>query len=105
MAEQVFSKQGELILVLSGDGILRDNIAELSVKSTINTSNEKGNTLTNGSEITIEGSQEGTIQVDITTGLVVKYSSQQILNQTIKTQGLEMPIEIISDIVVVGKEL
>ena len=32
MAEQVFSKQGELILVLSGDGILRDNIAELCIK-------------------------------------------------------------------------
>ncbi len=80
------------------------NIAKLEVNSTIE-AGEKENMVLPGAEIEMSGTQSGTIEVDIPSGLTIKSKIHQNLDQLVKAQGMEIPMSITSDIVVEGKKL
>lgn len=58
-----------------------------------------------GAEITIDGTQTGTMEIDVETGLIKKSKISQKIEQKISAQGMEIPIHVESELEISVKKL
>lgn len=82
----------------------KDNTAHLEVKSKI--SNGGGSMETQGMPIKIElnGTSEGTMDVDISTGFMTSSKMKQNIDGTMSMSGMKAPVKMTMDINVTGKK-
>lgn len=83
-------------------------LKEIKDKTTIIGISSVISTPTKGSEnamMTIEGTQQGTIELDKTTGLPISSNIEQVITMTTKGNGTEMPVKVTGTITLTSKEL
>lgn len=82
----------------------KDNIAHLEVKSKI--SNGGGSMEAQGMPIKIElnGTSEGTMDVDIATGFMTSSKMKQNIDGTMSMSGMKAPVKMTMEINVIGKK-
>ena len=64
-----------------------------------------GNPMLQGAEFNLNGTQQGTMEVDIASGLPVQTKLKQDISGNLEIQGMQIPMSIISDITITGKKL
>lgn len=85
---------------------IKSGVATVELTSTIKQDDEiTGIADLPGAEISIDGSQKGELQIEIKTGLVIKSTINQEINQLIKAQGMEIPVYVKSDLEITSKKL
>jgi hypothetical protein len=78
---------------------IKNGIAKIEISSTIKQDDEiSGIAMLPGAEISIDGTQKGEMNVDISSGLVIKSSISQSIKQLIKAQGMEIPVNLESQL-------
>ncbi|MBK1440266.1 hypothetical protein JHJ32_09740 [Parapedobacter sp. ISTM3] len=83
------------------------NVATLTVAGQMNFSKLQngGNPMLQGAEFKLKGTQEGTLQVDVESGLPIQTNLKQDIGGDIEIQGMQIPMSIVSDITITGKKL
>ncbi|MBL7766013.1 MAG: hypothetical protein JNJ58_07975 [Chitinophagaceae bacterium] len=81
---------------------VKDGMAEIGVKSVI--TSEPG-AAKQEMEMTLNGTQNGSMKVDVTTGMMLNSNFKQDITGKASTQGMEIPMKIKSDISAIGKKL
>ncbi len=81
---------------------VKDNVALIEYSAKINAS--EGATFKQGVEVKLGGTQKGMIQVEVTTGLIIRKTINQELKGSMKVNETVQPIEINSNTSVFGKE-
>ena len=64
-----------------------------------------GNPLMASADFEMSGTQRGTVEIDITSGLPILSTFKQDIAGQINMQGMEIPITIVSDITTTGKKI
>ncbi len=62
------------------------------------------NPLLQGAKFDLNGTQKGTLEVDIKSGLPVRTTLKQNISGTLEIQGMQIPMTIVSDITITGKK-
>lgn len=94
MMKLLMANQYELVGV-------KNNIADVKTTSVI--SSEKGKDAP--MEMEMSGTQSGTMQLDVETGMMLSSQMKQSIKGKAKAQGMEIPMEIVSTISITGKKL
>lgn len=83
------------------------NSAILAVDGQMNFSKLEsgGNPMLEGAKFDLNGTQKGTLEVDIESGLPIKTLLKQDINGAIEIQGMQIPMAIVSDITITGKKM
>jgi len=83
------------------------NSAMLAVNGQMGFSKLKnsGNPLLQGAEFNLSGTQKGTLEVDIESGLPIQTILKQDISGSIEIQGMQIPMTIVSDIIITGKKM
>lgn len=84
------------------------DIAVLVVDGEMNFSKftgEGGNPMLQAAEFDMSGTQRGTMEVDVKSGLPVLSKLKQDITGSVAMQGMEIPMTIVSDITTTGKKL
>lgn len=87
---------------------LKGDIAVLDVDSRLTFSKlagEGGNPMLQAAEFDMSGTQRGTMEVDVKSGLPVLSKLKQDITGNMSMQGMEIPMTITSDITTTGKKL
>ncbi|MEH6307296.1 DUF6263 family protein [Olivibacter sp. CPCC 100613] len=79
--------------------------ADIAVHSAVKLSPIASDSPLGSMEINLNGTQEGTIQVDVSTGLINASTINQQINGDISAQGMKIPMKITSKITLTGKAL
>lgn len=66
---------------------------------------ESTNPLFQQAEFNLNGTQKGTLEVDIDSGLPVQTNLKQDINGSLEIQGMQIPMTIVSDITIAGKKM
>lgn len=64
-----------------------------------------GNPMLQGAEFNLNGTQQGTMEVDIASGLPVQTKLKQDISGSLEIQGMQIPMSIVSDITITGQKL
>ncbi|WP_257667638.1 DUF6263 family protein [Parapedobacter tibetensis] len=64
-----------------------------------------GNPMLQGAEFKLKGTQTGTLEVDIKSGLPLQTKLKQAISGNLEVQGMQIPMTITSDITITGKKL
>lgn len=87
---------------------LEGDIAVLDVDAQLTFSKftgEGGNPILQAAEFDMSGTQRGTIEVEVKSGLPVLSKLKQDITGSMSIQGMEIPMSIVSDITTTGKKL
>lgn len=87
---------------------IEGDIAVLEVDGEMNFSKftgEGGNPMLQAAEFDMSGTQRGTMEVDVKSGLPILSKLKQDITGSVAMQGMEIPMTIVSDITTVGKKL
>lgn len=86
---------------------INEGVATLSVDGQMVFSKLEGsnNPLFQNAELDLNGTQQGTMEVDRATGLPTQTTLKQNVNGTLAIQGMEIPMNIESDIIITGKKM
>jgi len=66
---------------------------------------EGGNPLLQGAKFDLNGTQKGTLEVDVKSGLPVHTVVTQDISGTLEIQGMEIPMSIVSEMTIIGKKM
>lgn len=81
---------------------IEGDLAIVDVVSEFKLDNEEG---VNGQEMNMEGSQSGTMKIDIATGMAIESNITQNISSTQKMMGQEIPMKIKGDVKMTSKEV
>ncbi|QNL52157.1 hypothetical protein H8S90_11580 [Olivibacter sp. SDN3] len=84
---------------------IKGNDAVISLTSILKLSPLSGEGILSNMKINLQGTQKGTINTHITSGLIISSTINQEITGTLSAQGLEIPMNITSEITVTGKEM
>lgn len=82
----------------------KDN-ATIAIKSTINLSPLSSKGILGNIEVNLKGTQNGTIKSDRKSGMITTSTIHQEIKGDVSAQGMKIPMNIISDITLTGKEI